>query len=348
MDPQNPTNDQIPVQTPDLSFQVMPQDASQAKPDSGNPLPPPPSPIRASATAGSMPSSGNLNLSLPPEAGKSQFGSKKIWYIIGGAAVLLILLGVVLYFLLGSKKTTTIGSQPPAQTTPVTKLPKVWLTQYFNKDTCGDQTVCGDDADPDADGLTNYDEFKTGTSPILADTDSDGLADGDELNVYKTDPALKYTDRRVVVQQNDWTDGFQVKNGFDPLTPGIKFTDSRRQQILNGAKTYPLHEPTLTTLGVNSDGTPNPLTTSSTNSKTVSVTAENNQFNPASITVSVGDTVVWLNKQTTTIHISSTQAGLESTDLAAQQTFGYKFSAAGTFSYYDKLKPAVKGTVIVK
>ncbi|WP_331351788.1 PQQ-binding-like beta-propeller repeat protein [Cellvibrio sp. UBA7671] len=49
-------------------------------------------------------------------------------------------------------------------------------------------------ADEDADGLTNLDEFTAKTSPLLADTDGDGLNDGLEVNTHQTSPINSDTD----------------------------------------------------------------------------------------------------------------------------------------------------------
>jgi hypothetical protein len=49
-------------------------------------------------------------------------------------------------------------------------------------------------ADPDADGLSNLQEFTLKTDPKTADSDGDGLKDGDEVNTHHTDPLRADTD----------------------------------------------------------------------------------------------------------------------------------------------------------
>ena len=44
--------------------------------------------------------------------------------------------------------------------------------------------------DLDGDGLVNIEEFRHGTNPNLADTDGDGVQDGDERNMYFSDPTM--------------------------------------------------------------------------------------------------------------------------------------------------------------
>jgi hypothetical protein len=217
--------DNTPPKPEDLSFQVMPRQDSTSHQSAELP--------RSSQAA--TYNSKNTNV-----------GSKSSkWIYIIVAVIVLILLGIGAYFLLGSK-----GSK---NTQSTSKLPKVWLQQYFpqNLDSngnCTDQSICGDNADPDHDGLNNYEEFVAGTNPTNPSTGGSGIADGDAVHIYHTDPLLKYTDRRDVVAQNNWTDGYQIAHGYDPLTPGLPFTDLRKQQIANDTAKYGLHEPTITSL----------------------------------------------------------------------------------------------------
>ena len=68
------------------------------------------------------------------------------------------------------------------------------------------------DEDSDKDGLSNLNEISIGTDVAKPDSDSDGITDGEEVNVYHTDP-LKYD-----TDEDGANDGWEIENGFDPLT----------------------------------------------------------------------------------------------------------------------------------
>ena len=79
-------------------------------------------------------------------------------------------------------------------------LSSEWLGKYFNVASCKSKSQCGSQADPDQDELVNFEEFRLGTNPVVSDTDTDGYSDGDE-----------------------------VKNGFDPLKYSPGHTDDKMQ-----------------------------------------------------------------------------------------------------------------------
>ena len=63
------------------------------------------------------------------------------------------------------------------------------------------------------DGENDGDEIKKGTDPNVpsVDSDGDGIIDFDEIEIHKTDPENRDTDR------DSMDDGFELNEGFDPL-----------------------------------------------------------------------------------------------------------------------------------
>ena len=71
-------------------------------------------------------------------------------------------------------------------------------------------------------------------------------------------------------------------------------------------------------------------------------------FSPASVTVTVGDTVKWTNKDAVDHQVVSNTGAFVSPILKPGKTYSFTFKAAGTYRYHDGLRPTLKGTVIVK
>ncbi|MGB5396097.1 MAG: S8 family serine peptidase [Gammaproteobacteria bacterium] len=71
--------------------------------------------------------------------------------------------------------------------------------------------VC--DPDDDNDGLSDIEEAALGTSPFLQDTDTDTLLDGDEVNLYLTDPLLMDSD------DDGYDDNVELDAGSNPNNP---------------------------------------------------------------------------------------------------------------------------------
>jgi plastocyanin len=79
------------------------------------------------------------------------------------------------------------------------------------------------------------------------------------------------------------------------------------------------------------------------------VSEEGIAFNPAEVTVAVGDTVTWTNNDSvphdvTADSFSSGDPG----GMAPGDTFEETFDEAGTFDYVCTVHPGMEGTVIVK
>ena len=101
------------------------------------------------------------------------------------------------------------------------------------------------DGDYDDDGIKNGDEtelFKT--NPVLADTDADGLDDYAEVYTYSTNPTNPDTDADGAL------DGAEVKFGTDPLVAATNGSFAVNVTIDNGETTKP---------GISGDFTPTQL-----------------------------------------------------------------------------------------
>ncbi len=80
----------------------------------------------------------------------------------------------------------------------------------------------------------------------------------------------------------------------------------------------------------------------------VAVEIKDFKFNPASITVPRGTSVIWTQFDSAPHTVTSvTSKVLDSPILRIEQTYSHTFNEAGTFEYYCTIHPSMKGTVIV-
>ena len=85
------------------------------------------------------------------------------------------------------------------------------------------------------------------------------------------------------------------------------------------------------------------------------VTIENFAFSPSTITVKVGATVTWLNKDSAPHQIASNPhpahtdlPGLFSGILSNGQSYSFTFNQTGAFGYHCHVHPSMTGTVVVE
>jgi len=71
-------------------------------------------------------------------------------------------------------------------------------------------------------------------------------------------------------------------------------------------------------------------------------------FVPATITIPVGTTVTWFNKDSVAHTVSSREGVFDSGNLSGGATFSYTFDQNGSFEYYCKIHPSMRGKVIVE
>ena len=78
------------------------------------------------------------------------------------------------------------------------------------------------------------------------------------------------------------------------------------------------------------------------------VTISNLAFSPLSLTVAVGTTVTWTNKDSVAHTVTSDSGVFNSGNLANGATFSNTFNTAGTFAYHCSIDTNMTGTIIVQ
>lgn len=82
--------------------------------------------------------------------------------------------------------------------------------------------------------------------------------------------------------------------------------------------------------------------------KTVTVNIQSFKFNPTPITIDMGDSVTWINKDTAP-HTSTADNGeWSSGNLTLNGSFTRMFKTAGTFNYHCNIHTSMLGSVIVR
>jgi plastocyanin len=71
------------------------------------------------------------------------------------------------------------------------------------------------------------------------------------------------------------------------------------------------------------------------------------KYDPASLTVKKGDTVVWTNLDSIEHTVTGTNGGPDSNTISFNQKYSYVFDKVGTFPYTCKIHPNMKGTITV-
>lgn len=82
--------------------------------------------------------------------------------------------------------------------------------------------------------------------------------------------------------------------------------------------------------------------------KTHTVVMEALVFRPAALTVSPGDTILWVNKDIVEHTATSASAGFDSKMVRPGQSWTYTIRTRGDVAYVCTYHPAMKGTLLVK
>jgi amicyanin len=78
------------------------------------------------------------------------------------------------------------------------------------------------------------------------------------------------------------------------------------------------------------------------------VKIDNFSFGPSELTVPVGTTVTWTNRDDIPHTVVSTEKVFKSKVLDTDEKFSFTFSKAGTYPYFCSIHPKMTGKVIVQ
>ena len=81
---------------------------------------------------------------------------------------------------------------------------------------------------------------------------------------------------------------------------------------------------------------------------TAEVKIDNFSFGPATITVAVGTTVTWTNRDDIPHTVVSDEKVFKSKVLDTDEKFSYTFTKPGTYGYFCSVHPKMTGKVVVR
>jgi plastocyanin len=95
-------------------------------------------------------------------------------------------------------------------------------------------------------------------------------------------------------------------------------------------------------------GSPRVTASDQPSAANAAVNIDNFVFGPQTITVPVGGTVTWTNKDDIPHTSVSTEGVFKSKVLDTDEKFSYTFTKAGTYPYYCSIHPKMTGKVVVQ
>ena len=82
--------------------------------------------------------------------------------------------------------------------------------------------------------------------------------------------------------------------------------------------------------------------------ETVEVKIDNFTFGPATVTVPVGTTITWTNKDDIPHTVVSTDGAFKSKVLDTDEKFSFTFSKAGIYPYFCSIHPKMTAKIVVQ
>jgi plastocyanin len=95
-------------------------------------------------------------------------------------------------------------------------------------------------------------------------------------------------------------------------------------------------------------GSPSVAANDQSSAANAEVKIDNFSFGPQTVTVPVGATVTWTNRDDIPHTSVSTDGVFKSKVIDTDEKFSYTFARAGTYPYYCSIHPKMTGQVVVK
>ena len=95
-------------------------------------------------------------------------------------------------------------------------------------------------------------------------------------------------------------------------------------------------------------GSPSVTANDQPSAATTEVKIDNFSFGPQTLTVPVGATVTWTNRDDIPHTVVSTDGVFKSKVRDTDEKFSYTFTKAGTYPYFCSVHPKMTGTIVVQ
>jgi plastocyanin len=139
---------------------------------------------------------------------------------------------------------------------------------------------------------------------------------------------------------------FSLSCSSGSTTPTTTFTTTSSISATTTTTTSTL--PTTTTTSTSTITSTTSTTTTTTTPQNAMVTIKDFAYSPATLTISVGTTVVWENQDSVPHTVTSDTGLFDSGTLSNGGTFSFTFTSPGTFNYGCTIHPYMHGTIIVQ
>ena len=106
----------------------------------------------------------------------------------------------------------------------------------------------------------------------------------------------------------------------------------------------------IAVLGISASGAKNSVVAAQQKAQGAEVKIDNFSFGPAALTISVGSTVTWTNRDDIphTVVSSDDPKAFKSKVMDTDEKFSFTFSNPGTYPYFCSVHPKMVGKVVVQ